>query len=445
MKPRLLMFAAALILPPAAPAAGPDCLARADTILRALDAGEWEAARSDFDERMRAGLPADKLQQVWESLPAQAGARLAVGDGRLAQGAGGASATIPLQHAKAWLELQVVCTADGAVQGLFVRPGQAPAAPQAATPADAPWTERELSIRSAGLELAATLTLPKAKVRAGVVLVHGSGPHDRDQTIGPNKPFRDLAHGLAARGIAVLRYEKRSHAHPQSFADKSYTVKEEVIDDAVAAIALLRTQPELAGRKVHVAGHSLGAMLAPRIASEAKADGMVLLAPPARALTEMIPQQVGYIAGLDGEVDAQEQERIDAILAEIAKIRTALAAAEDPADATPILGAPPAYWRDLHHAQPFVVARSLKVPMLVLQGERDYQVTMKEDYQAWRHRMRGREGYSERSFAGLGHLFMPAGDPPGPADYEVAGHVEAAVIDAIAGWIDDPEAAGTPG
>lgn len=428
-----ITMAALLALPALAPAAA-DCTARAGAILAALDAGDWETARADFDERMRDGLGAEQLRQVWTALPAQVGPRLAQGAARVSS----TGVVIPLQHEKAWLELQIACAADGRVQGLFVRPGQAPAAPPAAAAADAKWRERELKVAaSPGLELPATLTMPRAEVHAGVVLVHGSGAHDRDQTIGPNKPFRDLAHGLADRGIAVLRYEKRSHAHPQSFADQAFTVKEEVVDDAVAAIALLRAQPELADKPVHVIGHSLGAMLAPRIATEAQADGMVLMAPPARSLTEMIPQQLAYIANLDGVVDAEEQAKIDDIGREIARVR-ALLAAPDSGDTRPVLGAPPSYWRDLHHAQPFLVARAATMPMLVLQGERDYQVTMKEDYQAWRTRMRGREGYREHSFAGLGHLFTPASEKPGPADYQVAASMDPAVITTIAEWIRDP-------
>jgi len=75
-----------------------------------------------------------------------------------------------------------------------------------------------------------------------VVLVHGSGPQDRDETIGPNKPFRDLAWGLASQGIAVLRYDKRTKVHGAMMAGavEQFTVKEETIDDALAAVALLR-------------------------------------------------------------------------------------------------------------------------------------------------------------------------------------------------------------
>ncbi len=418
----------------AAEPVGDPCMARTETILKALDAGEFEQARVDFDATMQANLSAEQLGAVWASLPQQVGARLSVAAGRTQAANGATIAILPLQHAKAWLELQVSCNAAGKVSGLYVRPAAAPTAKAPTVEESALWSERELAVESAGLTLPGTLTLPAGKVQAGVVLVHGSGAHDRDETIGPNRVFRDLAHGLAERGIAVLRYEKRSHAHPESFAGKAFTVKEEVIDDAIAAAELLSRQSELEDRQVYVVGHSLGALLAPRIASgNPEIAGVVMLAAPARTLTEMIPKQTHYIANLDGEVSTEERAGLKQMQKLVDQIE-----ALTPADATDtalLLGAPAAYWLDLKAYRPFLQARSLSKPILLLQGERDYQVTMAADFLPWHQRMYDIEGFSDRSFAGLNHLFMSAGEPPGPADYEKPGQVDAQVIAAIADWI----------
>lgn len=410
------------------------CLKRAESVLAALDAGDFDKARVDFDERMQSGLGADKLRQVWASLPQQVGERLTVAPGRSQPAADGELAIIPLQHAKAWLDLQISCAADGRVSGLFVRPGTAPTAGPAATPeTSALWEERELPVVSAELSLPGTLTLPKGDIVAGAVLVHGSGAHDRDETIGPNKVFRDLAHGLAERGIAVLRYEKRSHAHPASFANRAFTVDDEVVDDAVAALQLLGRQAELKDAPIYVIGHSLGAMLAPRIASRTELAGLIMMAAPARALTDIIPQQMNYLAQLDGSVSDDERKAMSEAEASIARILAFTPA--DLADTAQVLGAPPAYWLDLRGYHPLVQAQGLKIPILLLQGDHDYQVTMAEDYLAWHHRLKERETFTPRSFSGLNHLFMPAGNPPSPADYEKPGHVSGEVIDAIAEWI----------
>jgi alpha-beta hydrolase superfamily lysophospholipase len=407
------------------------CATRTAAILAALDAGDYDQARVDFDERMSAGLGAEQLRGIWESLPAQVGKRLSTGDSRSQPVDDGEAVVIPLQYEKAWLELQVGCAADGSVRGLYIRPGAAPAA--AGPESSEHWSERELAVASAGLSLPGTLTLPKGTARAGVVLVHGSGPNDRDETIGPNKVFRDLAHGLAEQGIAVLRYEKRSKAHPASFAGKAFTVDEEVVDDAVAALALLGAQPELAGKPVFVVGHSLGALLAPRIAARADVAGVVMLAAPARPLTEMMPQQMNYIFNLDGGIDDDERKQLDAIQAQIARIDKLSDA--DHADLAPLLGAPASYWLDLRRYDAFAQARALGKPILLLQGEGDYQVTMNDDFLQWQKQMQSEDDFTARSFGGLSHLFMPAGNPPAPSDYEKPGHVDPTVIKELALWI----------
>lgn len=415
--------------------AAPDCGARAEAVLAALDSGSYDQARADFDARMLQGLSSESLSKVWESLPLQAGERRARGELRARSEGGGAVAIIPLEHAKAWLELQVHCSADGKVSGLWVRPGSAPPAKETAASASPDWSERAIEIGGGGPKLPGTLTLPTQPVVAGVVLVHGSGPHDRDQTIGPNRVFRDLAHGLARQGIAVLRYDKRTQVAPAGFVNAAFTVREEVTEDAVAAIKLLRAQPELQDRRVYVLGHSLGALLAPRIAVDADADGVVMLAAPARPLHELIPRQVNYLINLDGTVSDEEKNAETETAAAIAKVRALTTS--DASNPTPILGLPAAYWLDLHAYQHLAQARALEKPILLLQGEADYQVTMNEDFQIWQHRLRGAKQYEGKSYPGLNHLFMPAGTPPGPDDYQKAGHVDAGVIEDIGRWLRD--------
>src|SRR4051794_36392117 len=143
------------------------------------------------------------------------------------------------------------------------------------------FTEEPVVVGSGEWALPGTLTLPTGTGPfPAVVLVHGSGPHDRDETIGPNKPFRDLAWGLATRGIAVLRYEKRTKEHGAKFVkENTYTLRSEVIDDVRAAVALLRSHRSVDPKRIFVAGHSQGAVAAPRVAElEPGLGGVILLA-----------------------------------------------------------------------------------------------------------------------------------------------------------------------
>ncbi|MGH7583941.1 MAG: alpha/beta hydrolase family protein, partial [Gemmatimonadales bacterium] len=128
--------------------------------------------------------------------------------------------------------------------------------------------------------LPGTLTLPAGSGPFPiVVLVHGSGANDRDETIGPNKPFRDLAWGLAERGIAVLRYDKRGYVRPAWFAGRNFTVDDETVQDALSALTLARALPEADSTSSFLLGHSLGAIMAPRIAkADGKVAGLIIMA-----------------------------------------------------------------------------------------------------------------------------------------------------------------------
>jgi dienelactone hydrolase len=280
--------------------------------------------------------------------------------------------------------------------------------------------------------LPGTLTLPASGgPHPVVVLVHGSGPHDRDETIGPNRPFRDIAGGLASRGIAVLRYEKRTKVHGARIDATAFTVEQEVIDDALAAIDAARRQDGLDADRVYLAGHSLGAMLAPEIAKrDGRLAGLVLLAAPARPLEVVMRDQLEYIAALP-QSDSAARASIAATLDTIAQLENR---ALPPA--TSVMGAPASYYYDLDEYEPVATAMALDVPILVVHGGRDYQVTA-EDLAIWRERLSD-QGAIIREFPALNHLFIEGSGTATPTEYfSSAGHVAATVIQTLANWIGE--------
>ena len=297
------------------------------------------------------------------------------------------------------------------------------------------FSERDMQVGQPPLTLGATLTMPRGKGPfPAVVLVAGSGPNDRDETIDPNKPLRDVAQGLAECGIAVLRYDKRTKAHPQNFIGKPYTIDDEVTDDAVAAIELLRKQPGIDPSRVFVLGHSLGAQMAPRIAQhDPNIAGLVLIAAPAHHLLDEMLRQLRYSASIDPA--HTKKIEVQAAMAEAQRSQLAKLDPAHPGVAGP-LGLPASYWLSLRDYDAIAAAKKLDIPMLILQGDSDYQVTPKDDFARWQDAFAHDPHVTLREYPGLSHLMMPAGDPPSPADYAKPENVDARVIADIASWIE---------
>ncbi len=334
----------------------------------------------------------------------------------------------------------------GEIVGLTVTPVGAVEQQANATYAPPPYarperfTELDAQVGQGEWALPGTLSIPQGGGPfAGVVLVAGSGPQDRDETIPPNKPFRDLAWGLASQGIAVLRYDKRTKVYTERLRreTETITVKQEVIDDALEAVACLRARPELDARQVFVLGHSLGGYVAPRIgAADPAIRGLVILAGMARKFEDVILDQMNYILSLSMPDPVARQQRLDVLKQQVALVkdpsRLPTAAASD----LP-LGVPAAYWLDLNAYQPEKVAQTLRQPMLFLQGEGDYQVTL-DDFQIWQDALGERSDVNFILYPGLSHLFMPieGGKKATPDTYSVAGHVAETVVNDIASWIE---------
>ncbi|MCX7556655.1 alpha/beta fold hydrolase [Xanthomonadaceae bacterium JHOS43] len=413
--------------------ADPAHLRIGESFLDHLDAGRYDAALAMTTHRVREALAGGKLQEVWEALPKQLGTRQSRTPLRGELVGETPTVTSTLTFGLLALDARIVVTPEGAISGFRIVPA-AKAPEPAPLENNSRFTEVEFAVGERERALPGTLSVPNGEGPfPAIVLVHGSGPHDRDETIGPNTPFRDLAHGLAERGVAVLRYEKRTFARPQDFASGDFTVDDEVTDDAVAAIAQLRADARIDSVRVFVAGHSLGAMMAPRIAERApELAGLILLAAPARPLQDIVVEQVGYLAARDGDISAEEQASIDDMSAKAAAVATL--DASSPASAT-LLGLPPRYWMDLREYDPRTTASRLSQPILVAQGGRDYQVTQQGDFNLWLADFGDVQRVQFGLYPELNHLFIAGAGASNPEEYLIAGSVDVRVINAIAAFV----------
>ena len=241
------------------------------------------------------------------------------------------------------------------------------------------------------------------------VLVHGSGALDKDETIYANKPFAELAHELANLGIATLRYDKRTYAYPNL---SGFTIRDETIDDALSAVKLAS---ELCNGPVYVIGHSLGATLAPWIATlTPKLSGIIMMAAVARPMDELIVEQTDYLLPSNASQEYKDEQ--------IAAIKSR---------------SPQYFEGEMANYDQVKTAQSLTLPILVLQGERDYQVRM-TDYSIWQKALNEHANVEFHSYTGLNHLFHQSNSPgilSSPIEYQEEGAMPSQVIRDIAHFI----------
>ncbi len=399
---------------------------------------DFENATARFDRAMKSAAPPAKLKEVWAGQLKIWGAVKTIRGSRTETFAPYHFVFVSCEFERQPADIKVVLDAEGRIAGMFFVSTQEGSAKYQAPSYEKSGTfiEKEVTIGTGEWRLPGTLALPKAGGKhRSVVLVHGSGSTsgDRDETIGPNKPLRDLAAGLASRGVAVLRYEKRTKHHAAKLAAvRRFTVEEETIEDALQAVALLRRTESIEAGQVYVLGHSLGGYLAPRMAKEGSGiAGLIIMAGAARPLEDLMLEQVEFQRGLQPQAGGSGVT-LDAISKQVRLIKT-LSPTNVPAEL--ILGAPAAYWLDLQGYDPVKCLRDLPMPALILQGSKDCQVSARHDLGRWREFLADRGNVRFKEYPGLNHLFIPVAGQSTGAEYAIPGNVAAVVIEDIAAFV----------
>ena len=249
------------------------------------------------------------------------------------------------------------------------------------------------------------ITHSDSKTNIAAVLVHGSGSTDMDETIFDNKDFKDIAWGLSKHNIDTIRYDKRTFRYATKIMEiGKITVNEETIDDAIFAGRMMR---DLGYKHVFLIGHSFGAMMGPTIIQESDDvfTGFISMAGSPRRLSDILISQ--SLSGINAIPEGTDKTQYLALLnAELQKFEKLESISSEEAKSMKIFGVNAEYYLDLNSKDVVKIAQSLQIPMLFLQGEEDFQVSLSEDYDKWKELLNSRGNVQFKSYPGLNHLFM---------------------------------------
>ncbi|ABR30985.1 hypothetical protein SU69_05750 [Thermosipho melanesiensis] len=372
--------------------------------LNALITENYQKALELSSEIMKKQLSVEKMKNIWTQITATYGNFESIQKLEIVQKPPYTIFVFTSKFKNALLNISITINKDKKVDGLFFSPAQKFTYKIPRYVKTESFIEKDIKVNN----LPGKLTIPKEKTEYAVILIHGSGPNDMDETIGPNKVFKDIAYGLSSNNIAVLRYDKRTLYQK----DMDISIKKEVINDVLEAIKILKNQNF---SRIFLLGHSLGAYIAPYIANISKdVSGIILLAPPVRNLEDVILDQLNFLKNNNEEIikklKALKENKLD----------------EDEV----VLGAKAKYWYDLRKYNPLNYLKGKKA--LILFGKNDYQVTLK-DYEIFKNLKD--ETLKIKLFEGLTHLFTTGEKSPNA--YLMENHVNVDVINEIVKFINE--------
>ena len=427
---------------------------RAEAFIAATARGDYDAAAAMFDETMTLAFGTAGLQDGWATIIELAGEFVEVHEIQNAEADGYYVSGVIMRHNNIGFAWNIVFSEDGQIAGLHTG-GTIPLPdatldsqnPQSPTPREG-FTDYPITVGDeTDFPLSGIMSMPDnaSGTVPAVVLVHGSGPHDMDLSIFSNKPFRDIAEHLAASGIAVIRYDKRSFAHGANMMQQfggSATVFHETIEDAILAAEMLKADTRVDENRVFIAGISMGGMLAPRIHAEGgNFAGIISLAGSPRSIHDISYSQQMLMVELMEEGDAKDnalalldRAAYDAAIAELLNLP------DEEAINTPtgVGGVSAYYYKDWDRTPTSEYVMGINAPFLIMQGSEDFQVLADEDFIAWQELLEGRENATFKLYEGLNHLFMPSSGrniADFQEEYRVAGHVDGQVLSDITEWI----------
>lgn len=394
--------------------------------------GEYERAVQLQTQELTAAFNLQSMKQSASVIFSQYGKPESEYSTELIEQEGYYSFLLIMKTTKGFIRFTVTVNENHQIAGFFAAPVPSPIKTIAYVQTQA-IEEKEVRFGIKDWEVEGVLSLPVNHSEYPlVIIVGGSGPTDMNGAVGPNTPYKDIAQGLASKGIAVLRYNKRTAQYGskinETMSDIENMIDFEYVEDIFEALKYASEIDEV--NAIFLAGHSLGGTIIPKIAAKSKiVDGLILLAPGIRRLAQISIDQNKYAKEYLGISD----EQID----QVTQFFTMILNHELDENYPIQPGLTAGYYYELDHYKPIDDLSEVKKPVLVLQGEEDFQATMEGDFLPLKERYKDDSHFTFVSLEGINHLLMKVeeGVFHWTDEYNTPGFVDEQVIDQLFQWI----------
>lgn len=387
--------------------------------------GDYEAFTKLFDSGLSNTLNVDTLKSGFDRFEADYGKIVSHELVSIDKGVPYAQAVFKINYPYTAMKLTLVFNLKGQIAGIETDSYPVEVnLPEGAI-------EKNLTVGQNG----ATLTLPgTSKDYPVVILVHASGPNDRDETVYNTKIFRDIAYGLAEQGIATLRYDKITYTDEMLATSKTLTLDQEVTDDVLRAIDLMKNAEHIDSNNIFLFGHSLGGMLMPYLSEKSDAvKGYIMAGAPATTFAENIFNQYAYMAQMDETMS--EDSKVSA-MQQVAYFANAVSELDFDKESEEIGfgGFNNLFWCALNNYDHIETAQKMTKPLFIIQGERDFQTTM-NDFKLWQDALKDHDNVTLKSYPALNHLLVEGKNQSTPDEYYLHSQVSPNLIKDIGKWI----------
>ncbi len=311
--------------------------------------------------------------------------------------------------------------------------------------------EKEITLDAGtGYPVKGMIKMPKGEVKAGIVIVDGSGPNDMNMTLGQNKMMKHLSDQLAEKGFAVLRFNKRTYQYGKELAkigmQNKTLIKDEFIDDAAEGLKTLAKEQGIPTDKLFILGHSQSGSYLPVINETAGnlAKGYIILSGTPTNIAELSKKQLEKVIEEGSENADEEQVKMmkqniktnDELLK---KIETMSDEELNKPENYPF-GIPGVYVKDLMKYDPIKLYNDSKLPIFIRIAEFDKQVPISE-LELWKNGLDKNENDSIEEVKGANHMMQPSDGKTKLAnlitdEYQKDAPIVSSVIDDIAAWIE---------